>query len=254
MTGLFLQKERSLAGGIILAAGHKNQLEAVPSPLSAGTPIFIGVGRHDTNYQFALKGLLFFRKLKAQVEIETWRGLGHEFPEWGSTGLKEWLSLRLEKKPSEQALEKELAGILEREDEFERWWHLIEFGQRPFVKALPEFEAKVKSVRLNLEKEPAIAREARVLKQSRRLLGKEIGPQSLKSLEEIAAGYAQIAEAAEDSPQGEVASKDYERVSAVVDYARSLEEKQTKPVQKVEKSAERTEAGGRTIPRNPLFK
>ena len=106
MSGLLLQKERSLAGGAILGAGHRFQLEAVPKPLPKGTPIFLGVGRLDGNYPFSLKALLFFRKLGAKVEMETWRGVGHSMPGVGSTGLKEWLALRVGREPDLESLQR----------------------------------------------------------------------------------------------------------------------------------------------------
>ena len=253
VSGLLLQKEKSLAGGAILGAGHLHQLEAVPKPLRAGLPVFVGVGRYDRNSPSGLRALVFFRNLGAQVEMETWRGLEHRFPDWGSTGLKEWLRLRLGKEPEREALEAELAEIVALEDQFERWWSLVEFEERPFVKAVAEFEAQVEARRLELEKSKGLAREARILKESRRLLGKEIGKKTLQNLEEIVSGYARISEAAKGSPQGEVASKDYERVSEILDLARKefgeLEEQ--KRVREVKTPLS---PGRRTVPRNPLVR
>ena len=31
--------------------------------------------------------------------METWRGVGHSFPQVGSTGLKEWLALQVGREP-----------------------------------------------------------------------------------------------------------------------------------------------------------
>ena len=98
------------------------------------------------------------------------------------------------------------------EDPFEHWWSLNEFSERPFVvgESRP-FWRKWMTLREAMEEEPSIQREARILKESRRLLAKEIGKKTLPDLESIVAGYARIAESAKDSPQGEVAAKDYQR-------------------------------------------
>ena len=251
VSGLLLQKERSLAGAAILGAGHLHQLETVPKPFKEGTPVFVGVGRLDQNYPFALKALVFYRKLGAQVELETWQGLGHAFPKAGSTGLKEWLALRLGRTGDEEELRVELSEILERKDDYQRWWNLEEFVDRPFVKAHPEVEAEVKAAILQQQELPAIAREARILKESRRLLGLEIGKKTLPMLEEIVAGYARIAEAAKESPQGELAAQDYERTSVILDLAREQFAKQER---ERKETPVRPPTERRTRPVNPLVR
>ena len=256
MAGLFLQSVPSLAGGAILGAGHKDQLVSEPLPLEDGTPIFVGVGRHDPNYPFGLKALIFFRGLKGQVEMEAWPGLGHSFPREGSTGLREWFDMRLGREPKKEGLEKELAEILSKKDEFKRWWSLIEFYERPFVKALPEFAEQVKQARMKQEvKSPRLAREARILKESRRLLTGEIGLKTLESLEEIVAGYARIVEAAGESPQGRVAEKDHARASEILVYARKEYGKQASEQEKKNNDPFKNKTGiERRGFRNPLVR
>ena len=253
VSGLLLQKERSLAGGAILGAGHRFALETVPKPLAKDSPVFVGVGRYDGNYPFSLKALVFFRQLGAQVEMETWRGVGHSFPGVGSTGLKEWLALRVGKEPDLESLEEELGGIAQVENPFERWWSLNEFGERPFVVASPDLAAKVDGLREAMEEEPAIQREARILKESRRLLAKEIGKKTLPDLEAIVAGYGRIAESAKGSPQGEVAAKDYERVGEILVYAREEFGKQERSRPEVEVKPETGRERERSL-RNPLVR
>ena len=253
VSGLLLQKDRSLAGGAILGAGHRFQLETVPKPLTKDTPVFVGVGRLDGNYPFALKALVFFRKLGAKAEIETWRGIGHSFPDVGSTGLKEWLALRVGREPNLDELEEELGEINTVEDPFERWWSLIEFSERPFVAASPDFAIKVEESRKAMEEEPTIQREARILKESRRLLAKEIGKKTLPDLEQIVAGYARIAESAKGSPQGEVAAKDYKRTGEILTFAREEFAKQEAQRPEIEVKPE-TDTGRERFLKNPLVR
>ena len=139
------------------------------------------------------------------------------------------------------------------EDPFERWWSLLEFSERPFVSASPDLAVKVDGMRKAMEEEPPIQREARILKESRRLLAKEIGKKTLPDLEGIVAGYARIAETAKNSPQGEVAAKDYQRVGEILDYAR--EEFGKPETQKPETEVKPETGRGRERSlRNPLVK
>lgn len=251
VSGLLLQKERSIAGAAILGAGHMHQLEAVPKPLREGTPVFVGVGRHDRNYPFGLKAVLFYRSLGADIQMEAWRGLEHQFPDYGSTGLKEWLALQNGQVPDEGALETELAAIQQLKG-FEKWWGLVEFAERPYVKAVSGLPEKVAQARALAEEEESLAREARILSTSRRLLGREIGKKSLKDLEEIVAGYAQIAESAGDSPQGPVAAKDYERVAEILDLAYQQQPQEPTPIAPAGKEPTGNER--ERIPMNPLVR
>lgn len=251
VTGLLLQKERSLAGGMILGAGHQHQLESETLPLTKDTPVYIGVGRDDLNYPAGLRALVFFRKLGAKVEMEAWRGTGHSFPRGGAKGLKDWLALRLGKEPDLDALEEELGAIVKMEDVFERWWNLVELSERPAVKASGVWALKVDALREEMEKEPEIQREVRILKESRRLLAKEIGKKTLKDLENVVAGYARIMESAAKSPQAVVAAKDYERAAEILDLAR---EEFGEPQPQPRKVEVKPETERRRIPANPLVR
>lgn len=250
VTGLLLQKEKWLAGGAILGAGHMHQLEAAPKPIGKGKPVFVGVGRHDRNYPFGVRAKMYFGKLGAEVEMEAWRDLGHEFPDYGSKGLREWLRLRNGEEVEKKELRVELEEILELGG-FEKWWGLVEFRERPFVKAAG-MVAEVDGLRGDLEKEPNWAREARMLRESHRLLGIEMGKKTIKNLEELVAGYARIAEFGKGSPQGQWAGKDSDRVGEILEAAqRELAEEQARR-KGIEVEAEEDER--RRIPRNPLVR
>lgn len=219
MSGLLLQKEKGVAGAVILGAGHRHRVQGVPRVLPRDTPVFIGVGRFDRNYPFSLKAHRFFSQAGAKVEMETWQELEHEFPDWGSPGLKEWLALRNGQEPDVAALEEEFANILAL-DGFRRWWELRQFRKRPYVQAQEGWLEKVDAARQEMEENnPAIAREARILQLSQRTLARELEEMTVQDLEEIAAAYATIVESGGESPQVKTAKRDYERVSAILDSA-----------------------------------
>lgn len=258
MSGLLLQKERSLAGAVILGGGHLDRLPSAPKTLPTDTPVFIGVGREDRNYPASIRALVFFRKLGAKIDFESWDGLGHSFPRAGSASLKEWLILRSGKQQDRKELDTELAKMTALPDKVTRWWSLLKFSERPFVSLEPELQAEVKATLAKLEEDPAIAREARILKESRRLLGKETSKISLETLEEVVAGYERIVKFAQDSPQRSAASSDYERASEVLGYARKEYEAQLERAQEIEVKPETGRGFGngtrRGFLRNPLVR
>jgi predicted esterase len=253
MSGLLLQKEKGVAGAAILGAGHRHRVQGVPRPLSKGTPVFIGVGRWDRNYPFSLKAYRFFEKAGARVEMETWRGLEHEFPDWGSPGLKEWFLLRNDKEPDLAVMEEDFINILALEG-FERWWQLLQFRKRPYVQAAGGWVEKVDAARREMEQsDEAIAREARILQLSRRTLARELEDKTLQDIEEIVASYATIMESGGDSPQVATAGKDYHRVGAILDAARQQMEELEKQRKEIESENRGTDRQ-RRIGGNPLVR
>lgn len=251
MSGLFLQQDRSLAGGIILGAGHLHEVKGGSRPFAESIPIFIGVGRYDGNYPLALQAMVFFRKLGAATVMETWAELGHRFPQDKSQGLTEWFALESGRGIDEQGLADEFAGILAQADIFGRWWALMEFAERPAVRAAEGLSEKVQTQREALEQDPALAREVKILKESRRLLGKELRKKTLEDFEEIAAGYARIVQHAGDSPQGVTAAKDSERFGEILELAKAQFDQLSREREEVEVKPE-TER--RTRPRSPLVR
>jgi len=253
MSGLLLQKEKGVKGAAILGAGHRHRVQRVPRALPDDTPVFIGVGRFDNNYPFSLKAERFFKQAGAKVEMETWHDLDHEFPDWGSPGLKEWLTLRNGGAPDTAVLQEEFVNILALDD-FPRWWELLQFQERPYVQASEEWFQKVVTTRQEMEKNnEAIAREAKMLQLSRRTLARELEEKTFEDLEEIAASYATIVRSGGKSPQVKTAKRDYQRLNKILDSAREQLEELEKRRKEIEnENRERTRQ--RPIERNPLIR
>ncbi len=218
LSGLLLQQEPSLAGAIILGAGHQYE---VPNPQKRldGKPVFIGVGRQDGNYPFGLRAVLYYRQRGAKPILETWHDLGHNLPSGEAMGLREWLALQVGEKPEEKDFIKELTAISERRNEFERWWELLAFEERPSVQGNPEWKKRVGELRAEWARSPTIAREERILAESQRLLIREISKKTLPGLKEIVEGHLRIVENAQGSPQGEIARHDAQRTGKILNLA-----------------------------------
>ena len=252
--GLLMQEEEWVAGAAVMGAGHIKPLENISSSLVRNKPIFIGVGRLDRNYTYSLRAKVYFRKRGAKVEMEEWPDLGHRFPREGSVGLKEWLALRLGKQVDQEALEKEWQEIAEMKG-YEQWLQLRLFHDRPFVQAA-NWQKKIADVQKKIEAEPTIAREVRILKESRRLLGKEIGKRTYQDLKTIADGYESIVKGAGESPQGKVAQHDFARAAEIWKIAQQQRGVVEEKAREVKKPGSTFGTGGstRTRPSNPLFR
>jgi acetyl esterase/lipase len=252
MSGLFFQAERSLAGAVILGAGHMHEVSPKPAPIAAGTPVFLGVGRLDGTYPFALKARLFYGKRGAAVNMETWDGLKHEFPTEGSPGLKEWFVLRNGGKPDADAFEAEFKQIGEMSP-LDQWWKLLEFRERPSVTApgQPWKDAVAKRI-IELERDPAVGREAKIFKRHRQLLADEINAATLPELVKVNNAYVQLVQQAGTSPQVELVLADGQRVAQLL---ASNKARNPPPVQKAPKPlAPVLPKQDRGIPRNPLVR
>jgi predicted esterase len=250
MSGLFFQAERSLAGAVILGAGHMKEAAPKTPPFAAGTPLFIGVGRLDGNYPFALKARLFYGKLGAAVNMETWGDLKHEFPTGGSPGLKEWFVLRNGGKPDADAFESEFAEIGKLQP-LDQWWKLLEFRERPAVTApgQPWKETVAKRI-AELEQDPAVAREAKIFKRHRQLLADEINAVTLPELVKVNNAYVQLAQQAGASPQAALVVADAQRVAKLLE----LNKDQAPPPPAPKPVAPSFPKEDRGIPRNPLVR
>lgn len=250
VSGLFFQAERSLAGAVILGAGHMREAAPKTAAFPPGTPLFVGVGRLDGNYPFALKARLFYGKLGVTVNMETWQDLKHEFPTGGSPGLKEWFALRNGGKPDADAFEQEFAEIGKLEP-LDQWWKLLEFRERPSV-AFPgqPWKEQVAKRIAELEQDPAVAPEARLFKRHRQLLADEILAKTLPELVKVNNAYVQLARQAGASPQAALVFHDAERVAKLLDANRDRSP-QPEPAKPVAPAFPKEDRG---IPRNPLVR
>jgi hypothetical protein len=250
VSGLFFQAERSLAGAVILGAGHMREAAPKTAAFPPGTPLFVGVGRLDGNYPFALKARLFYNKLGVSVNMETWQDLKHEFPTGGSPGLKEWFALRNGDKPDADAFESEFAEIGKLQP-LDQWWKLLEFRERPSVTApgQPWKESVAKRI-TELEEDPAVAREAKIFKRHRQLLADEINAKTLPELVKVNNAYVQLAQQAGDSPQAQLVVSDAQRVAKLLEtnQARTPPQEAPKPITPPFPKQDRG------IPRNPLVR
>lgn len=253
MSGMFLQAEPSLAGAAILGGGHMHEVKPKPGALPAQTPVFLGVGRNDGVYPFALKAKLFFGGLGADVRMETWEGLGHEFPKGGSPGLKEWFALRDGAAPDNDAVEKEYQQIT-RQEPLAQWKALLEFRERPFVNAPGQaWPETIKTKLAELEKDPAVLDEAKTYRRHRQLLASEVKAVTLPDLEKVGEGYAVLVLEAGNGSQTALIAADKKRVDGLLESFRAQsaqrKQQQPKPIE-VPKSPK----ADRGIPRNPLVK
>lgn len=253
MSGMFLQAERSLAGAAILGGGHMHEVAPKRGPLAPQTPVFLGVGREDGVYPFALKAKLFFGKLGAEVRMETWPDIGHQFPKEGSPGLKEWFVLRNDGSPDQGAVQKEYEtiGAL---PPLEQWQALQEFRERPFVNAPGQpWPETIKARLAELEKDPAVLAEAKLFRRHRQLLANEVNAVTLPDLEKVGEGYAVLVLEAGNSQQTDLIAADKKRVDGLLDSFRAQSaqrrQQQPRPIE-VPKSPK----GDRQIPRNPMVK
>ena len=250
VSGLFFQAEPSLAGAVILGAGHLREAAPKTAAFPPGTPLFVGVGRLDGNYPFALKARLFYGKLGVSVNMETWQDLKHEFPTGGSPGLKEWFALRNGGKPAADAFESEFAEIGKLQP-LDQWWKLLEFRERPSVTVpgQPWKESVAKRI-AELEQDPAVAREAKIFKRHRNLLADEINARTLPELVKVNNAYVQLAGQAGDSPQAQLVVHDAQRVAKLLE----TNQARTPPAVAPKPITPPFPKQDRGIPRNPLVR
>lgn len=252
MSGYFFQAERSLAGAVILGAGHMNAISPKLAPFPPGTPLFVGVGRLDGNYPFALRARLFYNKLGPSVTMETWDGLGHEFPKEGSPALKEWFALRAGGQPDGKATEAEFQQI-GKLPVLEQWRRLLEFRERPYVTApgQPWKETVAKRI-AELESDPEVSGEAKIYKRHRQLLADEANAVTVPDLEKVNNGYGQLAAQAGNSPQARLIGSDFGRVSKLLEsFEAQRAAKQKDAPKPVEPNFPKPD---RQIPKNPMVR
>jgi len=224
---MLLDRDRELAGGIIMGAGIWDARPRAPK-LSNATPIYIGSGRFDQNYPRGLEALLYFRGLNADVTLEQWPDLGHALPGETPESLRQWLRIRSGTGSLVQEArswsEARFAEIAETEDPVDQWYELEEFVSRPFVKpASTDTSEKARMVGKILLEKPAVATESKLVKRSQSILARECQDRLLATLQSASQAYFDLAkEAGEKSRAGRAANRDFERTQKLMKTAKVI--------------------------------
>lgn len=252
MSDMMFQEDRTLAGAVIMGAGHMYEVTDKPAPYRPDTPLFLAVGRLDGNYPFSLKAKLYYGKLGATVRMETWDKQGHAFPQAGSPGLKEWFTLRNGGSPDEAALEAENEKIAKLPP-LAQWRALLEFRERPFVNVTGSKWPELLKTRITeVEKMPDVAPEAKAFLRHRQLLAEEINAKTLPDLVKVQKGYEALVPEAGNGDEVGLIVEDLKRVTGLVErFEQQKAEREAQRPQPVEPNMPKSDRG---IPRNPLIK
>ena len=221
---MLLDRDRSLAGGMILGAGVFEK-RTDSQEVSGELAVFIGCGRYDGNYPQALGALVYFRKLGADVTLSTWADTGHAYPKDEAEMLRQWLRVEaapdgLENEAREwmEGEQKRLGGIA---DPVEAWLGWEEFASMPFVKKFGDDEAGLAKAKVEgLLKDPKVAMESKWRGESRRILASESRDRLMKTLTAASAGYQSLARKAAGTITGADAVRDYERTQELLKTAK----------------------------------
>ena len=222
LSGLFLQAEPGLAGAAIMGAGHVHQVKATPPKFKRPTPVFLGIGRQDGNYPFALKAITFYRGLGATTTLNTWHDHGHHYPQSESPALSQWLALTGNPKTDHKAAAntwstsalKELSNI---DNPIERWVALLDLRACPYFSLLdqPHKTAFLKA-RSALEKKPTVAPEVQALAAHRKLLASELKTRSKENYKRMLREYTLLSRSISDTRQSKIAQQDADRVNTLL--------------------------------------
>ncbi|MFK7912257.1 MAG: hypothetical protein AB8F34_16915 [Akkermansiaceae bacterium] len=256
LADMFLQSDSSLAGGVILGAGHLHKYHKTPVKYRKKKPVFIGVGRLDGNYPFALRAVLHHRKMGGRVTMEEWPDLGHAFPKEGSEALTQWLALRLVKPAGTDVIEQEMERLLAdaiKLTGIKKWNELKRIRALPYAVVLgkdwlKQVDASIKAVEAQAE----VKKEAKALEQHRKLLYTEITERSVEKLTEVSDGYAELLADYSDTQQAKLAELDRRRIARQIEFIKenkdAFQDEEKKPV------TPKFPEGRRRIPINPLVK
>lgn len=230
-TSLLLDRDRSLAGGLILGAGVF-EMRADSPKFATPIPIYIGCGRSDGNYTPSLGALLYFRKLGAQVTQEAWPDTAHEFPDQPPEAMRQWL--RVQAAPADLEVEAKmwtsarLAVIEAIADPVEQWFAFDDFMTLPFVKKFGAQAAVTAQGKIDLLlKDPKVAAEQKWRQESRRIVAMECRDRLLTTMQEASRGYEALAANARGTRAGTEALRDLDRTKKLLTSAKIV----TKPGQ-----------------------
>jgi len=217
MAGFLLQHDPGLAGAVILGAGHQFLIRK-PAKFRGPKSLFVGVGRQDETYPFALRALVHYRPLGARTTFETWHGLGHRFPENGSSALRQWLAIEANPKgdhqiAAEEWLNRRIDEIKGMPNLVDQWVAFRDLEKAPYLRALgEEAEARVRALVIRLEKGGRVAAEGKALAAHRVLLREEAKGHTIPLCQRLAGDYLALSEAHRGTRQAEIALGDHERM------------------------------------------
>lgn len=222
-SAMLLDRDRSLAGGMILSGGFMEKQAAAPK-FPGATPIYIGCGRFDGNYPPALGALVYFRKLGAATTLDVWPELTHELPTSTPEGMRQWL--RIEAAPSAAKVEaevwiaKRLPEIESIADPVERWLAYDEFLTLPFVAKFGSGAAATAKERIaDMIQDPKVAVEKKWRDESRGILARESADRLLKTLQGALRSHQMLSEKAVGTRAGRDAIADVARTSKLLETA-----------------------------------
>lgn len=218
---LILQTDRSFAGAVILGAGHLHKATSNPSRFARSTNVFVGIGREDGNYPFALRAITFYRGLGASTTFESWDDLGHTFPQEGSQALTQWFAIHGDPKANHKAAAKEwvtkrLAEIDAIPDPANRWAALRAAETTPYATLDPATKGMISEKRSALERTAVVSREVELLAAHRKLIITELKDPGREDYVKLAAAYKALHNANPTTRQGAIAKADHERVTQLL--------------------------------------
>ena len=198
MAGFLLQYDSTLAGGIILGAGHQFLIRE-PKRFRQPKSLFVGVGRMDENYPFALRSVVHYRSLGARVMMKEWNGLGHALPEGESMD--------------------QIQGL---PDLVDQWTAIRDLERMPFFRmAGADDKARVAVLRTALERGVRVGAEAKALTAHQLLLRREAKGHSLPGCQRLATEYLALSENHAGTRQADIALGDHERMKKLIVHLRT---------------------------------
>lgn len=264
MADLLLQAEPSLAGGVILGAGHLYKAGGGSGgQKSKDRPVFIGVGRLDGNFPFALRAVVYHRALGAQTTFESWHGLRHALPKDGSTALQQWFSMRVHPaaKLRPVAGKEMLAELADAEklDPYLQWIRLRQLRDYPYSPIFGEsWQKRLDGKIAALESTAPVQTEAGFLKLHRKLLIREIKEATLIGMAKINIGYQELIRKAPNAKQAELARHDHQRTQQLYlqfkEQDAAAKARAKEPVSPTAPLAPKDPERRRRIPGNPLVR
>ena len=216
-TATLLERDHSLAGGLILGAGvfHNKGQHTKTKPFPTKKPIYIGIGRFDGNYPRSLSALIHFRKLGADVTLEAWPDTKHAYPKNSPVGMQQWLQLQngVTTLTAKHWISKRLQAIDAMPNAIDQWYAYKTLQERPYVKAHGKQFANQLAAKLStLTKDADIHAEAEFVKTSQDILKRELKDRYVSTLEIVLPRYEALAKKASETRAGDIAKKDAARV------------------------------------------